>query len=210
MNPWHGYARRGRPPAMRHDIDRGTAELQVKRAALAQGGDPALSEYPLGVMLTRGLIDGPQHDAGCYYAFLYGVTIGRTSISCERIYQQMMDCESGHGTPIDEAARARIETLFRLGKNRLLAAGRRVCDATENVVVYGRLPRFLDAGSRESPTRRRSNAIEAAAVMAGLEVLVACYGRAAGMRGRMEAHKAPSLVQGGADFVVDNDRNKSV
>src|SRR6185369_8353700 len=77
----------------------------------------------------------------------------------------------------------------------LLAAGRRVCDATENLVVFGRLPRFLDTAGRRGAAARRADAVELAAVRTGLEVLAACYGRAASRTGRMETHRPASLRQ---------------
>jgi len=96
---------------------------------------------------------------------------------------------------LTEAELAKLQSLFRHGKNHLLAAGRRVCDATENLVVFGRLPRFLDGGRRRPQSAWRADEAELAAVRLGLEVLVACYGRAAGRLGRMDLHRSPSLTQ---------------
>lgn len=184
---------RGRPKQERHLVDGGTPEQQARRSALAAGGDPALTEYPLGMMLVRRLIDPQQHEAGCYYAHLYGRIVGRTQITCERHYRFMIADFGEAGSQLTEEVRARLEALLRHGKNRLLAAGRRVCDATENIAVFGRTPRFLDASSWQTPASRRASALEIEAVRTGLEVLVACYGRAAGRAGRMDAHKAPSM-----------------
>jgi hypothetical protein len=50
---WQGQGRRGRPNRDRPDIDRGTPELRAHRERLAAGGDPALTEYPLGLLLAR-------------------------------------------------------------------------------------------------------------------------------------------------------------
>lgn len=207
MKAWRS-GQRGRPRNERPAIDEGTPELRTYRAALASGADPALTEHPLGLMLARGLVTPQQHEAGCYYAYLYRRAVGRTQIACDRIYAQLVGSLGGGGEP-SEATQARIEGLFRLGKNRLLAASRRVCDATENLVVFARPPRFLDTGGRRPISARRADACELEAALAGLDILVACYGRSAGRIGRMEAHRAPSLTQTRTDFSVDKDRNKS-
>jgi hypothetical protein len=191
---WQGQGRRGRPSRNGPVVDRGTPELRAHRERLAAGGDPALTEYPLGLLLARGLVSREQHEAGCYYAFLYGRSIGRTQVNCSYLFgAQAAGYADRHD--LTEAELAKLQALFRQGKNRLLAAGRRVCDATENLVVFGRLPRFLDGGRRRPQSAWRADEAELAAVRLGLEVLVACYGRAAGRLGRMELHKSPSLTQ---------------
>lgn len=213
MKSWR--RRRGRPRLDRPDIDPGTPELQARRAALAGDGDAALSEYPLGLMLARGLIGREQHEAGCRYGFLYGRAIGKGTLSCAGIYDRLAAEVRSSGPVTSEAQEARDQALFRLGKNQLLAAGRRVCDATENAIVFGRMPRFLlEAGWRGAGARRADSA-ELAALVTGLDALVACYGRGAARRGQMAAHKAPSMInrlandQAG-DFSVASDRKKSL
>jgi hypothetical protein len=191
---WQGQGRRGRPNCDRPIVDRGTAELQAHRARLTAGGDPTLAEYPLGLLLARGLVSREQHEAGCYYAFLYGRAVGRTQVNCSYLFGAVA---AGYADRHDltEADMAKLQSLFRKGKNHLLASGRRVCDATENLAVFGRMPRFLDAGRRRPASALRADEAELAAVRLGLEVLVACYGRAAGRLGRMDLHKSPSLTQ---------------
>jgi hypothetical protein len=191
--------RRGRPRQERPDTDLGTPELQARRALMIQAGDPALSEYPLGIMLARGLIGREQHEAGCYYGFLYGRVIGKGAVSCAGIYDRLA-AEVRPSRPMaSEESEARDQALFRLGKNQLLAAGRRICDATENIVVFGRMARFFDITGRRGAAGRRGDAAELAAVLAGLDALVACYGRGAARRGRMEAHRAPSMIGRGGE-----------
>ena len=191
---WRGQGRRGRPNQDRPVVDRGTPELQAYRQRLAEGGDPALTEYPLGLLLARGLVSREQHEAGCYYAFLYGRSIGRTQVNCSYMFgAQAAGYADRH--ELSEEELAKIQALFRHGKNHLLAAGRRVCDATENLVVFGRSPRFLDGERRRTRSAWRADESELAAVCAGLEVLVSCYGRAAGRLGRMDLHRSPSMTQ---------------
>ncbi len=136
------WRKRGRPKLNRPSNDSGTPELQARRSALVGAGDPVLAEYPLGIMLARGLISAEQHEAGCYYATLYAKAVARTTLSCAHIYRRML-AESGKAQELDDKSQEHIERLFRHGKNRLLAAGRRVCEATENLAVFGRAARFL-------------------------------------------------------------------
>ncbi len=186
------WRRRGRPRLDRPTTDMGTPEQQARRSALIGKGDPALSEYPLGIMLARGLITAEQHEAGCFYATLYGRAVARAQLSCAHVYRRLL-AENGRGKELDDKAQEHVERLFRHGKNRLLAAGRSVCQATENLVVFGRSARFL-ADRRTAKLRRGADFTEYQAVLAGLDVLVASYGRGAGQRGRMEVHRAPSLA----------------
>jgi len=191
--PWR---RRGRPRLDRPSADPGTPELQARRKLLTSGGDPVLAEHPLGVMLARGLISSEQHEAGCYYAMLYARCVGRTNLSVAPIYRRLL-AEEGRGREVTEEEQRRDQALFRLGKNRLLAAGRRVAAATENIAVFGRPARFLDRHGG-GPLKRGADHAELEAVREGLCVLVACYGRGARRRGRIEAHRAPSMVRGAA------------
>jgi hypothetical protein len=136
--------------------------------------------------------------------------VARASLSCAHIYRRML-AESGKAHELDDKSQEHIERLFRQGKNRLLAAGRRVCEATENLAVFGRPARFL-ANRRTNELRRGADYNELQAVLDGLAVLVACYGRGAGRRGRMETYRAASLAPRGRlsrsrdNFVIDSHR----
>jgi hypothetical protein len=188
------WRKRGRPRFDRPSIDEGTPEQQVRRRALAAGGDPVLTEHPLGLMLARGLISTQQHDAGSYYAMLYGWAVGPTDVSVASLYRRLL-AEGWHGKEIDEEDLSRIQSLYRLGKNRLLAAGRRISTATEDIAVFGRPARFLSRSAGRS-LKRGPDFAELEAVLEGLSVLVACYGRGAKRRGRLEAHRSPSMLRG--------------
>jgi hypothetical protein len=115
---WERQGRRGRPYCDRPVIDRGTPELQAHRARLAAGGNPTLTEYPLGLLLARGLVSREQHEAGCYYAFLYGRAVGRTQVDCSYLLGALA---AGYADRRDlpEAELAMIQSLFRRGKGAL-------------------------------------------------------------------------------------------
>lgn len=213
MTAWR--RKRGRPRLERPDTDLGTPEVQARRAVLTGDGDASLSAYPLGLMLARGLIGREQHEAGCRYGYLYGRVIGKGELSCAGLYDRLAAEARPGGPPSSEEREARDQAQFRLGKNQLLAAGRRVCDATENLVVFGRGARFLDADGRRGAAARRGDSAELAAVVAGLDALVACYGRGAARRGRMETHRAPSMIDRPANdeaahFHLARDRKSSL
>lgn len=206
MKPFLATGRRGRPRSRGPAFDSGTPELRAWRLRLAGGADPALSEHPLGLMLARGLADPAQHEAGCRYGYLYGHAVGWPHPSYAGLYRQLLGAGEGPDCRPDEEAQRRLEALFRLGKNRLLAAGRRICSATENLVVFCRFPAFLRPAGRGAGLGG-ADAAELEAVRTGLEALVACYGAAAGRSGRMEAHKAASL-RGAAAATAPAIRNK--
>ena len=195
---------RRRPDWRRREAaaDRGTPEVQARRALQARGGGPALTEYPLGIMLLRGLITREQHGSGCVYANLYRVVIGRGQVSYSAFYLAMVGAIGLTDTP-DEATLVGLQQLFRQGKERLLAAGRRVCDATENLVVFQRPARFLDGARRRPVSALRADAAELEAVRAGLDALVACYGKSA------SARPSPVLAEpspANENFSVDSRR----
>lgn len=158
-------ARRGRPRKERTATDRGTPEAQAYRRKLAAGGDPALTEYPLGMLWLRQLIDEDQHAAGCQYAYLYRQAVGRVQISCDHLYRELLSVPGG-GSERPEALQARIEARFRAAKRRLMAAGRQICEATEDVAVFGRLPLVLSGGVAAKAAQ------QLAAIRAGLDALL--------------------------------------
>lgn len=129
--------------------DLGTQELQLKRAMLAQGGDPAASTHPLDLLLARGLIEPQAHRAGWRYAGLYRRVIGRTDVSYDRLYAGLCG-ENGRGsdrqvvrTDGDDDGLRLAQLNFRQAQAMLRAEGPVVAGITERVVVYGAWPDWL-------------------------------------------------------------------
>ncbi len=58
-------------------MDLGTPELRLKKRLLVRGADPALSEYPLSIMLARRLIILNEHNAGMWYGGMFRRFTGR-------------------------------------------------------------------------------------------------------------------------------------
>jgi hypothetical protein len=102
-------SRRGRPPQPRPGIDRGTPELQARRARLAGGGDTALASYPLGILLANGDIGEDAHEAACRYAWLYGFVFGRTGAAA----RGWMGAPKGEPREFAPEVAAAIESDFR-------------------------------------------------------------------------------------------------
>lgn len=123
-------ARRGRPPKQRTERDSPTPEHAMKRASLVgPDGDPVLAEYPLGVLFARRKITQDEHDAGLRYAALYGRVFGRTVPGPRNIPPEL-----------SEALEEACERKWRDAADVLMAHSRKVKDAVENVVVFGRPP----------------------------------------------------------------------
>lgn len=94
-------------------VDRGTPEMQQLRAATT--GDPALSpDYPLSVLLGRGLISPLQHDAGMRFARLYWALFGKP-FGRAQDYQQprdIRDTGGGLGAAAELRSRTEYETAL--------------------------------------------------------------------------------------------------
>jgi hypothetical protein len=119
--------------------DGGTKELRRMRAWLAGSGDPALTSYPLGILLANGEITQAQHGAGCRYAFLHAVVFGRPSIaavSFERVQKGYQ------GEWNDEWLVDREQELRGLSM-RLKGHPARLRMVLDNLVIYERMPRWM-------------------------------------------------------------------
>lgn len=157
---------RGRPRTRPQDY--GTPELIAKRWALVGEGAAELAEYPLGVMLARGIITQDQHNSGQRYAWLYGNIIGRVTIKNV--------LAPSKGEAIEDPRQAEMEAAFRLCKNALLMAGRRACNALENAAVFERLPYWLMREMGRVHVVRPSEIAERAAIRSALDALVGVLG----------------------------------
>lgn len=142
--------------------DEGTKELQSMRAWLAGYGDPALTSYPLGVLLANNEITEQQHQAGCAYAFLHAVVFGRPSIAAVSFERTQ---KGWTGDWDDDWLAAQEAKLRNLGR-RLKGHPARLRMVVDNVLVYERTPRWM------RPVRPRvSDCREAALFVLGLDLL---------------------------------------
>jgi len=156
------------PKGARHDP--GTAELQMKRAQLARGLDPALCAHPLDLLLARGWIPEAQHRAGWRYAGLYRRIHGSGAVSYNRFYEGIggAGCDTRRAPAPDEAALAREEALYRRAKAELVAAGVPVARLTEAVCVFSVWPGFIFAAEGE-------RSVACARLRLGLGLLAASF-----------------------------------
>jgi len=129
----------GRPRQNRPSKDLGTPEQQAKREMLVGKENQALASYPLGVLFARKIITQDQHDAGVYYAYLFGRMFGKIHPGPS----------SGAYNPFgNDEAQEIIEPLYRDAESIIHGISRATKDAVENCSVYGHLPSFLFKDNR--------------------------------------------------------------
>jgi hypothetical protein len=154
----------GRLKARPAIADKGTAELQRMRKWLAGQGDPALADYPLGILLANNDITEQHHQVACRYAFLHSVVFGRASVaaaSFERI------AKSWSGDWDDQWLADREAELTRLTE-RLKGEPARLRMVLDSVVVYERTPRWMrPVRPRISDVREAELFAQALALLAG-------------------------------------------
>ena len=139
--------RRGRPKraaANDNERDPGTPEAQAKRAALAQGADPAAAAHPLDLLLAHGLIEARAYRAGWRYAGLYRRVIGRADVSFARLYDGLRGEDGRRLIPADDTVDpASAQRHFRQAQAALRQEGPVIAGITERLVVFGAWPDWL-------------------------------------------------------------------
>lgn len=154
-------AKRGRPRKTPEIRDLGTPELQARR------GIDQRHSYPLGVLFLAGDITEDQHQAGCWYAWLYGFMCGRTTVAA-------VDWDHQPGGSRDswpDGLTARLEEYFRTAAGAL-AKDRRAKEAVDNLIVYSRAPRWMQP-RMPSPSDLR----DAQAFHRGLALVAEMFGK---------------------------------
>lgn len=195
-------SKRGRPKKVTAANDNtlqdfGTQELQLKRATLAQGTDPATTAHPLDLLLARGLISAPAHRAGWRYAGLYRQIMGRTDVSYGRLYAGLCGVnergEDGRAAKLDDDGdKLRLaQQRFRHAQALLRAEGPVVAGITERLAVYGAWPDWLLGPM--TPTHRELNLLRR-----GLGRLAA----AAGLHDKAANDNIPDNILGNASSQV--------
>ena len=149
MRAFASAGRTGRPKAARSEADHGTPEIQARRRNLARGGDPALSEYPLGLLLGRALVSADQHWAGCRYGMLYRLSVGRTQVTYNRLYESLAGGGALHAE-VDAGGLAEARERFLAAKRQLLQAGPGPARAVEDLAVFHVWPDFLGAAANDN------------------------------------------------------------
>lgn len=196
-------SRGGRPRKEFAGPDLGTPEQQARRLALVGGADSgvdaAYSESPLGRLFALGLITREEMRSAAVYAWLYRRATGWTPVGAARIYDgitapAIRSMAIGPQREGPETERATAQRRFRAVKNRLLAAGRSVCDATENIVVFEMIPAFLASGDRNAVRSLVQRSAQFRAIRAGLAILCASFGAGAARAGDMATHRYASLM----------------
>lgn len=166
-------ARRGRPKRAigandneAPGSDRGTPELQMQRALLTRGADPAASTQPLDLLHAKGWIGCDEQAAGLRYAALYRRLHGRGNVSYGRFYEGF----TGGGPSLrggDEDDLVRAELRYRAAKAELAAAGARAQRVTDAICVLGCWPGWLFAKTGATHGDCRLLRVGIAALQAG-------------------------------------------
>ena len=117
----------------RRGPDRGTPEQQLRKAVLAGGGAPRLTEYPLGCLLARRPIRDDQHNAGLHYAGLYRACIGGGLR------------QPGGPREISEEAELAVHQRFDESQSALKNCGKTIKNRIDDICVFEKSPTWLTA-----------------------------------------------------------------
>ncbi len=119
--------------------DKGTAELQVKRAVLAAGGDPAATTRWLDLLTAWGLISPRQQQAGADYARLRAKVFGTVSGGLKAA---RLDPEEIRGPAQDpsEALLTSAKRRYDRATRRLRSVSRQMETEVKELVLYDRPP----------------------------------------------------------------------
>lgn len=152
----------GRPKSAPRGIDRGTPELQARRA-LDEGRrrNPQLLAYPLGVLYENDQIGAEMWEAACRYAWLYNrVVRPRRARACSAAEAWA----EGHAE-LDDETEAAIERDYREAAD-FLARVPAIKRAVDDLVIFERRPDWMGP---VVPTARHMD--QAALFMVGLQQL---------------------------------------
>jgi hypothetical protein len=113
-----------------------TPEIEARRKWLAGRALEAMTGHPLDLMLINDAINQDQHDAGFYYAYLYGRALRRPTVA-----HAALESLGGRAAILDEENEARNLRLFR--QVQAAIGSRAHVEAVENVCVFQRIPRWM-------------------------------------------------------------------
>ena len=149
----------------RKAIDRGTDQLKAVKKWFAQDADPALAEYPLGIMFAAGTIGDHQRQVGHEYAWLHAVVHGRPSWGAMAYERLDRGRNEDWGSKWLQAQESRLKAVYGV----LKPYPARLKMVLDNTIVYERKPRWmLPVIPRVSDVR------EADLFMEGLSILTGC------------------------------------
>ena len=182
--------KRGRPRTRSDGPDRGTPELQARRAFLACGGDPAMTDNPLGAMLAYGKLDvagsgwrarsrelgAARHEAGRLFSEARNILFGMPGAPAAPMEPHIKGVVAD---ALDDATVIRIRQRYEAAQRTLTHAGHHCRSEVVNIAVYGNWPEHhsLEFGVMtvdelfSHPCRRRHEAL-----LAGLDALAEEYG----------------------------------
>jgi hypothetical protein len=164
-------------------VDHGPPEVVQKRMLDAGKGDPALTSYPLGLLLANGVIEQPEHDGGCLFALHHSIAFGKPTITAAR----MENVSRGTSDWEDEGRVVRSKTLYRGAEIALKHHSEAYFVAVRSAAIYEQRPSWTEV---RVPDYRQIR--EAFALLDGLKVLAVEFGKRRGPP-KLE-YQAPLLV----------------
>lgn len=139
--------RSGRLQRLVRRRDHGTPETQSLRDWWAGEGNPVLTSYPLGVLLTSSVINEAEHGAGCRYAWLHWAVYGRRSIAAVGYELRVRGADDAPDRAKEEralgAVQAALDEEMRGGTLR-----RPDLMELEKLVLFEQTPRWMRPGIR--------------------------------------------------------------
>lgn len=137
----------------------------------------ALAEYPLGALAARGDITPQQAIDGAQYGRLYALAIGRPTTSVDRLWRAITAWDFATAA-VREPMTATLRTMrdYEAAAAALTDLSMKVRRVVDEVAIYERFPRFLEADRRgRSAAARRADALELQTLTAGLDALTAHF-----------------------------------
>ena len=160
---------RGRPKVIKEETDRGTPELQFKRAHYE-------TDETLDLCLAKGLITQEQHWCGIHLRWLYTLRHGAPGVrAVDPLHVAGLEIKVD-----DPEWRARREAEYHEAMNKLHQAG--YAALVTNVCVHNDRPVFLRA-ARKSPLQ---SITALGRLTTGLDILVRHW-----QRGEKQRNNAP-------------------
>ena len=152
----------GRAQRERFKPDMGAEGLQMQRAWNAQGGDMAKCTNPIGILAANQAITIDQEKAADDYRRCFQVVYRRADISAAPLDGVERGESDGPPEKVIERCRAILAPMQKALDQLARVKGRCAKDCFDNIVVYERVPRWMQpVPPRDSDARMAALFMEA-------------------------------------------------
>lgn len=163
-----------RRKSARVEVVEATPEHIRKRLELVHGGDPVLASSPLGVTYARRLIMRADYEAGCKYARLYQMGVGRPT---QPGVSDLDEIRRSAPQDFENKSATDIRREFKDSKSALLKSGQYVTAVLEAISVFEKWPGYVLHGmTREEMDSGAIRSRELEALQTGLDTLARHFG----------------------------------